>query len=229
MFIGDVHGCAAELETLLDRIGVTAADRVYFVGDLVSRGPEGSRVLAVLRQLGASSVMGNHERRLLDARALPRHRGPDELKPLVDELAPSDWQWMERLPLWLDVPEHGVRVVHAGVMPGVPIEDQPPRLLMNLRSINTDGSPSERWGSILWGARYTGPPHVVFGHNAREGVQLHPWATGLDSGCVYGGALTAMVLDAVEPVPPAAERQRVLVSVPARRVYFLPQKPKATP
>ncbi|HLV20844.1 MAG TPA: hypothetical protein VKZ49_08175, partial [Polyangiaceae bacterium] len=88
---------------------------------------------------------------------------------------------------------------------------------------------SERWGSILWGARYTGPPHLVFGHNAREGVQLHPWATGLDSGCVYGGALTAMVLEAAEPVPPAAERQRVLVSVPARRVYFQPQKPKATP
>ena len=40
----------------------------------------------------------------------------------------------------------------------------------------------------LWGTVYVGPPHVIFGHNANTKPQLHPWATGIDTACVYGGA-----------------------------------------
>ena len=72
---------------------------------------------------------------------------------------------------------------------------------------------------VLWGERYTGPPHVVFGHNALPAPQIHRWATGLDTGAVYGGRLTAMVLLPREKPPPAGERASVLVSVPARRAY----------
>jgi len=51
----------------------------------------------------------------------------------------------------------------------------------------------EKDGIVLWGRRYTGPPHVVFGHNAQLEPQLHPWATGIDTGVVYGERLTALV------------------------------------
>ena len=61
---------------------------------------------------------------------------------------------------------------------------------------------------------------MIFGHNARPDPQLHLWATGIDTGCVYGGRLTAMVLPDGAAPPPPDERGDVLVSVPARRAYI---------
>jgi hypothetical protein len=94
---------------------------------------------------------------------------------------------------------------------------------MRVRTLQRDGRASSREGAVLWGARYAGPPHVVFGHNAAPGLQLHRWATGLDTGCVYGGRLTAMVLAEGQRIPLAYDARRaLLVSQPAARMYFLP-------
>ncbi|HMJ16523.1 MAG TPA: metallophosphoesterase, partial [Polyangiaceae bacterium] len=70
--VGDVHGCAAELDMLLEKLGVTGDDQLHFVGDLVARGPNTRAVLRRVRALGARAVMGNHELRLLEARAARR-------------------------------------------------------------------------------------------------------------------------------------------------------------
>ena len=81
--VGDVHGCSAELEDLLERIGFSSADRLVFVGDLVARGPDSRGVLALMRQLDATSVRGNHEGKLLAwrRRAIPLGRvgKPEEI------------------------------------------------------------------------------------------------------------------------------------------------------
>lgn len=214
IIVGDVHGCRVELEALLDRVGFTCGDRLVFVGDLVARGPDSLGVLDIVRRKGAIVVRGNHEQKLLDARAglstLPKmHR------EVALSLRPVDWSILESSRLWLDLPEHEVRVIHAGVDPRVPFPKQKPMTLMAIRTVEDE----------LWGARYKGPPHVVFGHNAPTGIQIHRWATGLDSGCVYGGALTAMVLNAKQKVPAGREaRWSVLVSERARRMWFVPKK-----
>ena len=223
IFIGDVHSCAAELAELLSAVAVTPEDRVFFTGDLLSRGPDPLGVLQLFRTLRARAAVGNHEQRLLAARHA-RLRGEPGPKlggshaDVVARLSDDDWAVLESFPLWIDVPENGVRVVHAGVVPGIPFQSQDPFMLTHIRSIGEDGKPSEKWG-VLWGSLYQEEPHIVFGHNARQRPQLHPHATGLDTACVYGGALTAMVLAEGAAPPPVASRMDVLVSVRARRAY----------
>ena len=129
IIIGDVHGCADELEQLLESVSSTEQDSVYFVGDLVARGPKSTRVLALFRELGAAGVLGNHEARLLEARAARREgRAGPRLGPaherLMTELGSADWELLEQLPLTLDLPGHGICIVHAGVVPGVPLTRQ---------------------------------------------------------------------------------------------------------
>jgi Calcineurin-like phosphoesterase len=225
VIVGDVHGCRAELEDLLDKVGFGEGDRLFLTGDLISRGPDSPGVIALARRLGAAAVRGNHEEKLLRWHAARRSGLPPE--PLGDmhrqvarSLRREHWDYLAHTPLWLDLPEHGVRLVHAGVVPGVAIEHQSRRTLLTVRSLGPAGEPLERPGGAPWASRYFGPPHIIFGHYAQREPQLHTSATGIDTGCVYGGELTAMVLRSGEQVPAPDERRDLLVRVLARRRYF---------
>ncbi|MBK6692930.1 MAG: metallophosphoesterase [Myxococcales bacterium] len=226
IIVGDVHGCSAELEALLARVSFGTGDKLVFVGDLVARGPDSIGVLDVARRTGAIIVRGNHEQKLLDWHVGDGRSSLAETHLAVArDMRPIDWTLLETSPFFVDLPEHGARVVHAGVVPGTPIEKQKPDHLIHLRLVDTKAD-----GRVLWGSVYEGPPHVVFGHNAVEGLQLHPNATGLDTGCVYGRALTALVLRDGEPIPvDVAERRKRLVSQPAARVYYDPAARRPIP
>jgi hypothetical protein len=219
VIVGDVHGCRDELCDLLDRVAVISSDRVYLVGDLVARGPDSRGVLAMVRQLGAVSVRGNHEAHLLKWRH-ERKEPPATHRALARELDDEDWTFLERLPHSVHVESHALCIVHGGVDPAHAIDNQREKTLLTLRTVERNGR------DVLWGEVYDGPPHVAFGHHAMRGLQIHRWATGLDTGCVYGGALTALVLDAGEPVPlDERERRGHLVSVNARKKYYDPTPP----
>jgi predicted phosphodiesterase len=217
--VGDVHGCRKELEELLSRIRfVRGTDQLVLVGDLVARGPDTRGVLALVRTIGAVAVRGNHEDKVLALRDDPD--GDGEHGRIAEELDKTEWRQLESMPLWFDLPAHGLRVVHGGVVPGQPVERTPPEALLKMRALDRRG----RWTDDkaqrpLWGEAYSGPPHVVFGHNALAEPQFHRWATGIDTGCVYGRALTAVVLDANQPMPRGRAVSRHIVSVPARRKY----------
>ncbi|MCH2109617.1 MAG: metallophosphoesterase [Polyangiaceae bacterium] len=230
IWIGDIHGCAKEFASLLEQVQLTSADQVVLVGDLLARGPDSRGVLALAREVRALAVRGNHEHRMILAHAakIERKRGP-RLGPshlaLLDELGDEDWEQLQALPLSLDFPEHGIRVVHAGVTPGVSFEEQQPWTLLHIRSLTSRGAASDRYNIQSWAASYCGEPHIVFGHNAQAGLQLAEHATGLDTGCVYGGELSALVLESNQVVPPPQERRDCIVSVLAadRYVNFGPR------
>jgi len=227
IIVGDVHGCRRELEQLLDRVRFSSGDRLVFVGDLIARGPDTPGVLDIARRTGAIIVRGNHEQKILD------WREDDEVVlgrthlEVARAMRDVDWTLLETSPLWIDLPEHGARVVHAGVLPGVDIEDQDEHTLLHIRTVGVRGSKksSAKAQGIPWATLYRGPPQIVFGHNAVAGLQLEPWATGLDTACVYGGRLSAMVLREGERIPQSIARRRaLLVSQPAARAYFEPPK-----
>ena len=118
--IGDLQGCAAPLERLLDEIRFDpAADRLWLVGDLVNRGPESLRTLRLVKSLGAAavSVLGNHDLHLV-ARAAGVH-APKSRDTLGEILAAPDLadlvHWLRHRPL-LHV-ENGFVLVHAGLLP----------------------------------------------------------------------------------------------------------------
>ncbi len=73
VIVGDVHGCAHELETMLDVVRFDTGDRLILVGDAIARGPESLGVLDILRRTGAVLVRGNHEDRILASRAGMEH------------------------------------------------------------------------------------------------------------------------------------------------------------
>ncbi len=216
--IGDIHGCLDELQDLLAACSIDwTTDRVISVGDLVAKGPDSQGVVQLARELGIRAVLGNHDAKVLsvgpNAEETEGQSGHRRRHVAVARtLRPADWTYLNDLPLFLALPDLETIVVHAGLVAGVPLSEQSRDLLMNMRSITPTGQPSMKVeGGVPWASVWPGPAHVVFGHDATRGLQQHRFATGVDTGCVYGRKLTALCL----PKPR-------LVSVPARRTYVEP-------
>jgi bis(5'-nucleosyl)-tetraphosphatase (symmetrical) len=254
--IGDVQGCDAELGELLAALKFSAdRDRLWFVGDLVNRGPDSLAVLRRIRSLGdaATVTLGNHDLHLLAvAFGSGRVRSDDTLD---DILAAPDREallhWLAGRPLFHEDHSLHACLLHAGLAPQWDVRrarecarefesalqrdpkklldrlygDQPDlwnealegeerlRFIVNcftrLRYVDADGrlmlrvkgSPKKPQTPTLipWfdaaDARWRGP-RMVFGHWSTLGFFDKADVTGLDTGCVWGGALTALRLDA---------------------------------
>ena len=171
--VGDVHGCLDALERLLSRLEFGANDLAIFVGDLVRKGPESKAVLDRVRESPQlRSVRGNNEQKLLDGEAeLP-------------ELDPSDRRYIESLPTAVSWADN--LVVHGGVDPNRPLRDHSTDDLLTMRSPDGDG-----YDGPFWFDEYADGPRVFFGHTVLEAPLERERAVGLDTGCVYGGQLTA--------------------------------------
>lgn len=212
--IGDIHGCAVEFEALLEKLAPTRDDRIVLLGDLVNRGPDSARVIALARAHAHCALLGNHELRLLDYR---RSGNPIHLKKsdydTLHQLGPQEWAYLEAMPLTARFDELETVMVHGGFLPGQPWESQPARVVTRIQVVGPDGEAYKRADhpdAPHWADLWRGPPFVIYGHTPREEPVWSSWALGLDTGCVLGGALTACVLPG-----------RTLVQVPAREKYFV--------
>lgn len=255
--IGDVQGCDAALQRLLDEVGFSPSrDTVVLLGDLVNRGPASLAVLRRLMRLNGAArcLLGNHDLHLLAVAqgVQPLHRGDTvgDILAAPDRDALLAWLRVQRLALF----ERGVLMVHAGVLPqwtaqntlalaaeveavlqGPDLADFLPQMYGNhpvrwdnalrgaarLRVIvnaltrlrfctaegemefNTkDGADAAPAGFMPWfdvPARRTREVTVAFGHWSTLGWLGRADVLALDSGCVWGGSLTAVRLDAASP------------------------------
>jgi bis(5'-nucleosyl)-tetraphosphatase (symmetrical) len=247
--IGDVQGCFDELQALLERVGFSREhDRLWFVGDLVNRGPKSLEVLRFVRDLGdrAVAVLGNH-----DLHLVTQHEGYERKRKddtFTDVLGAPDAKelvdWLRTRPM-VHV-EGGWAMVHAGLLPGWSISKALSLGREVQTALNADnyrdflahmyGSKPERWedslsgwdrlrvivnamtrmrfckadGTMEFHANGKEPPagfapwhatrngadeRIVFGHWSTAGLQLNERIAGLDTGCVWGGPLTALRLE----------------------------------
>jgi len=196
LVIGDIHGCLDELLLLLELFKPGSEDRVVAVGDLTVKGPKSREVLDLfMTQPQFSSVTGNHDY------ALVKHfRSGHKLKSsqakVFDELKTADdryLRFLEALPFVINLGTHVV--VHAGLRPGIRLEDQNEDDLTELRTLGADRT--DRTGTS-WYAEYEGPTPVLFGHWPSAQLRQGPFAIGIDSGCVYGYELTGYVIESGE-------------------------------
>lgn len=238
IFVGDVQGCADELDALLDRVAFSAPDdALYFVGDLVNRGRQSRRVLDLAERYASGIVLGNHEYWLLQRRFFDAaHVDPTAWRGIPDLAAdperPRFAAWIRSWPLLLDLGD--VWLVHAALPPALWSDDAEAASLwtrkrlhpehgldddelfvLHARYCNSAGKrPAKDWPPPNapyrpWDEFYSGARTVVFGHWARRGLVLGDRVRGLDSGCVYGGSLSAWIAESDE-----------IVQVPARRAYW---------
>ncbi|MCX3291695.1 polynucleotide kinase-phosphatase [Streptomyces sp. NEAU-H22] len=229
--IGDIHGCAAELEALLGKLGYV--DGVHpegrtavFVGDLVDRGPDSPgvlrRVMAMVKAGNALCVPGNHENkygRYLRGRKVQHTHG---LAETVEQMAGESEEFLAEVREFLDglvshyVLDGGRLVVcHAGLP-----EKYHGRTSGRVRSHalygDTTGETDEFGLPVRypWAEDYRGRAAVVYGHTP---VPEATWLNNticLDTGAVFGGKLTALRWP-----------ERELADVPAEQVWYEPTKP----
>ena len=179
-------------------------------------------MVRLARKSSFLAVIGNHELASLGGHAARQGGAKPEMASKyawTDGLGAGDLEYLRQLPLTISLPRLGALVVHAGLEPGASLPNQDAVAMVSMRNVKRTGDrhipiEQEADGAVAWSSVWEGPQHVYFGHDAKRKLQLEKHATGLDTGCVYGGALTAAILE--KGAPPR------LVSVAAKEMYSMP-------
>jgi hypothetical protein len=256
IFIGDVHGCLAELEDLLAKVGPVKGDKLIFVGDLVDRGPNSLGVIRRVKGLlsaypGSTCVAGNHEDKVIRQRIKWRKTDEkvDKAEPWVWDMTDADEAFLINMPLVASFPDADVVAVHGGFFPawtrqyGMPGLDAAAksdwratggkmlkrgRRLMFTRNVNSKGQMVSLYDidpaiHPFWTDTYFGKfGFVVYGHSPTAAPfepRLTELTAGIDTGAVFGGRLTAMIVDEWDDADPD---KKTFVSVAARKRYAQP-------
>lgn len=237
--VGDVHGCADELEELLGLLGYDVAwsgreasvtppagRTLVFVGDLVDRGPRSPDVLRIaMAMAGAGTALcveGNHDHKFARWLSGANVKTGHGLQLSIDQMAEEDPAFHARartylagLPPWLWLDDGQLVVAHAGLK-----EEMIGQTGGKVRSFALYGDTTgetDGFGFPVrrnWPLDYRGEAAVVYGHVAAHDVQAVNNTWCIDTGCCFGGRLTALRWP-----------ERELVSVPARKAWFAGTQP----
>ncbi len=237
--VGDIHGCFEEFNELLKTIQYNPNQmRLVLLGDLMDRGPAQAELVSKVREMGIECVLGNHEEKHIRWRKheLVRQQTGESnpMKPLSEldasehsKLSDDDLKWMKRLPAKIDLGNNWW-AVHAGVEPGVPFDSQITSQIIRVRYVNQAGrgvssnpDHSQPPNTTYWSRIWSGPQSIIYGHCIWSLTDIrkddHPNGVvcrGLDTGCVFGGHLTAMLFD------PSVSNSETFVKVKAKKQYY---------
>ena len=214
IFIGDVHGCARELYKLIDQLEVSEKDNIYFLGDIINRGPDSHEAVKIVRKLpNTRSLLGNHELRLLN---YWKSKDTSILKhydiSTIRQLSENDKQYIKQMDKPLLLPDINTIIAHAGFLPDIPWNEQSLGITTFIQSIDDKGKPVKLKhvpDSTPWYKRWHAKNRVIYGHWPRYNVHEENNTIGIDTGCVYGGMLTAYILPDNEFVQVKASKKYI--------------------
>ena len=204
--VGDIHGCYDELMELLEKIGIGDDDRVFSVGDLITKGPKNKEVMDLfMTDARFSSVIGNHDlalRRKWNGEEIELKVAQKETHKELKGEKDSYVTFFNRMPFMIDLGTH--LVVHAGVRPNVELYSQ---TTGDMTLIRTLGANAESDEGTPWYHVYHGEKTILFGHWPAPEPRRGRKAIGLDTGCVYGYNLTAYIIEEDEFVTVKAKKK----------------------
>lgn len=193
--IGDIHGCLKPLQRLMAQVRPSEADELIFLGDYVDRGPDSRGVIDYLLTVQGrhTFLMGNHERMFLDfvqgkERSLFLYNGGTatiESYGGLRRIPATHLTFLDRLKLYYETDDY--LFVHAGIRPGIPLEEQDESDLLWIRE-----------EFYAHSGHY--PKTVVFGHTPMREVLMENDRIGIDTACVYGNKLTCLILPSCEVI-----------------------------
>jgi bis(5'-nucleosyl)-tetraphosphatase (symmetrical) len=226
IFVGDVHGCIDEFNELLRKLSYDPKnDRLILLGDLIDRGPDSVAVVRKAREMKLECVMGNHEHKYVKwFRTQGTRVDVYDKRAFYADLSDQDITYINDMPLYVELED--VVAVHAGLKPGISISNQTKDDLMYLRYTDSDRKfislkkinklGKEATGAKFWTEFWQGPKSVVYGHNVHsyedpliEEVAPGIFCYGIDTGCCFGGRLTALIWETKE-----------IVQVQAKQAYY---------
>lgn len=231
IIIGDPHGCIDEFNQLLDKLNYDRAKhRVIIVGDLVDRGNDPVGLVKQIRKSEGEfeCVFANHEEKILrwykheEIRKLAGKENPvrvsDQRREEWKALSQKDLNWIAKLPLKIHIKDNWY-VVHAGMEPGIEFDKQDIERIIRIRYVDDNGlyvkmkNREPPPGSFFWAERWNQPYNIVFGHNVFPEPRIfknnNNICVGIDTGCVYGGYLTAYNVERGE-----------FTQIKAKKVYY---------
>jgi len=175
------------------------------------------------------SVRGNHDDIVIDQYLNVIKVDPASLREKnewIKQLTQQEVDFLIKLPYSISIPCLNSLVVHAGILPGVLLQDMHPRDLVSMRNVISKVDPvsgatiltatKEIDEGVPWAKTWKGPETVYFGHDARRKFQQEPFAVGLDTGCVYGRQLTGIFIH--------GKRKGLVIKVPSAKAYVSVEK-----
>lgn len=204
---GDIHGCIDEFQKLRGQINPQKNDIEVCVGDLITKGTHSIETLRYIQKNDILSVLGNHEDKII--RYLKHQESPkknpiildSDEQYIVDNLTSEDIALLRSLPLFLRFGD--IIVLHGGLENSMIVENLSSRehqKLLRLRYLDFEGHfvayGDETEDSIFWADLYDGNQgFIVYGHQHFQEARINKYAIGIDTGCVYGNKLSAVIFD----------------------------------
>ncbi len=214
---GDIHGCLDEFKILRRELNICDTDREISVGDLLDRGPYSNDTLTYARENNIELVMGNHEYKYVrykkhsDTEDKTEKKNPMSLNEnklsIYENISKEDMTYLQEAPFYVKI--DNTTIIHAGITNSIELENASKKeleLLTRIRELDENDNmlhtKRKVFNSQFWSEVYDGNQGIIiYGHEVFSKVKIDRYSFGIDTGCVYGKKLSALVIfDTKDPM-----------------------------